>query len=183
MSKRSSLTGRFLKGHSGNPKGRPRNRKARTGSTTCSPFDIVFEKRYSVVQGGVKQDLPVEKVLQRRIFEQALAGKRAAQRAILRMIMKRDKVRAERNPRSSTSVTQDYHTEPRNADAAMCLLGIAAPDALETGDNSLRLEPWPVQEAIRRRQGRKRLTGHDISAIERVTRAPESLRWPRGAVR
>src|SRR5262249_21901352 len=84
-------------------------------------------------------------------------------------------------PQTMPSVTSKISPDPRNADAAMCLLGIAAPNKsrVERDPDAILLEPWAVQAALRRRRGGKALTMKDIGDIERCTRAPETLRWPR----
>jgi hypothetical protein len=176
---RSPRTGQFQKGQSGNPKGRPRKQTA-LPDTTPSAFEIVFEKRVTVTQGGIDQDLSVEEALQLRAYHDALAGNRAARRVVLRMIAKREKAIADREQRIMPLVTRKIEPEPRNADAAMCLLGIAAPDTSDTYHaDALLLEPWAVQAALGRRRGSEPLTTRDVGAIKRCTRAPETLRWPR----
>ena len=148
-----------------------------------SAFEIVLEKRVTVTQGGVDQELSVEEALQLRTYQDALAGNRAARRAVLKMIAKREKAIADSGQRRMPSVTSKIeNTDPRNADAAMCLLGIAAPDQSREEHNpgALLLEPWAVQAALGRRRGSKALTPQDVGEIKRCTRAPETLRWPRG---
>ena len=142
----------------------------------------MFEKRVTVTQGGVDRELSVEEALQLRTYQDALAGNRAAQREVLKMIAKREKAMADRGQRIMPLVTIKMETaEPRNADAAMCLLGIAAPDKSREEHNpgALLLEPWAVQAALGRRRGSKALTPEDVGEIKRCTRAPETLRWPR----
>ena len=145
----------------------------------------MFEKRVTVTQGGVDRELSVEEALQLRTYQDALAGNRAARREVLKMIAKREKAMADsglRIQRKMPSVTSKMEpTEPRNADAAMCLLGIAAPDTSREEHNpgALLLEPWAVQAALSRRRGSKALTPQDVGEIKRCTRAPETLRWPR----
>src|SRR5262245_54986416 len=119
---RSPRTGRFLKGYSGNPKGRPRKQTPPV-DVPRSAFEIVFNKRVTVTQGGVERELTVEEALQLRIYEDALSGKRAAVREILKMIAKREKAIEDRGQRLPL-ITRKTETGPRNADAAMCLLGI-----------------------------------------------------------
>jgi hypothetical protein len=143
-----------------------------------------LEKRVTVTQCGVDQELSLEEALHLRTYQEALAGSRAAQRAILKMIAKREKALADRElrtPRAMPSVTQKMSPDPRNADAAMRLLGIAAPDNHwgEHNPGAILLEPWAVQAALRRRRGSKALTQQDIDDIKRCTRAAETLRWPR----
>jgi Family of unknown function (DUF5681) len=183
---RSPRTGRFQKGHSGNPNGRPRKQRALPDATR-SAFEIVWEKRVTVTRAGIDQELSVEEALQLRTYQDALAGNRAARREVLKMIAKREKAMADRGlrtPRALPSITREISPDPRNADAAMCLLGIAAPDKSreEYHPDAILLEPWAVQAALRRRRGSKVLTNEDVSDIKRCTRAPETLRWPRRTI-
>jgi hypothetical protein len=177
---RSPRTGRFQKGHSGNPKGRPRKQRVLPDAPR-SAFEIVLEKR---VTAGIDQELSVEEALQLRTYRDAVAGNRAARREVLKMIAKREQAMADRGlrtQRTMPSVTSKKSPDPRNADAAMCLLGIAAPNKSreEHDPDAILLEPWAVQAALGRRRGGKALTMEDIGDIERCTRAPETLRWPR----
>ena len=72
-------TAEFQKGQSGNP------RAADASKLRCptqpSAFEIVFEKRVTVTQGGIDQELSVEEALQLRTYHDALAGNRVARRA------------------------------------------------------------------------------------------------------
>jgi hypothetical protein len=182
---RSTRTGRFQKGHSGNPNGRPRKQPV-LPEAPRSAFEIVLEKRVTVTRGGIDQELSVEEALQLRTYQDALAGNRAARREVLKMIAKREKAMADRglSPRAIPSLTREISPDPRNADAAMCLLCIAAPDKSrkEYHPDAILLEPWAVQGALRRRRGSKALTNEDVSDIKRCTRAPETLRWPRRTI-
>jgi hypothetical protein len=183
---RSARTGRFQKGHSGNPKGRPRKQRVLPDAPR-SAFEIVLEKRVTVTQAGIDQELSVEEALQLRTYQDALAGKRAARREVLKMIAKREQAMADRGlrtQRTMPSVTSKISPDPRNADAAMCLLGIAAPNKSreEHDPDAILLEPWAVQAALGRRRGSKALTMKDIGDIKRCTRAPETLRWPRRTI-
>lgn len=181
---RSPRTGRFQKGHSGNPKGRPRKQRALPDALR-SAFEIVLKKRVTVTQAGIDQELSVEEALQLRTYQDALAGNQVARREVLKMIAKREKAmtdRGLRTQRTMPSVTRKISPDPRNADPAMCLLGIAAPDKSkeEHIPGALLLEPWAVQAALRRRRGSKALSMKEVGEIKRCTRAPETLRWPRG---
>jgi hypothetical protein len=152
-----------------------------------SAFEIVLEKRVTVTQAGIDQELSVEEALQLRTYQDALAGKRAARREVLKMIAKREKAMADREvrtPQTRPSVPVKTSPDPRNADAAMCLLGIAAPNKSreEYDPDAILLEPWAVQAALRRRRGSKALTMEDVDDIQRCTRAPETLRWPRRTI-
>jgi hypothetical protein len=129
------------------------------------------------VTAGIDQELSVEEALQLRTYRDAVAGNRTARREVLKMITKREKAMADRGlrtQRTMPSVTSKKSPDPRNADAAMCLLGITAPNKsrVERDPDAILLEPWAVQAALGRRRGGKALTTEDISAISNVARAP-----------
>src|SRR5271167_3154074 len=78
--------GRFRKGRSGNPNGRP----TASRPSQTSAFDIVMEKTLTVGHHGGTREITVEEALQQRTFQDALAGKRMAQREVLKWILKRE---------------------------------------------------------------------------------------------
>ena len=84
--------------------------------------------------------------------------------------------------RSSHPLPISY--DPDNADAALVLLGIAAPDPAraDVGDERAQLlfEPWAVQAALDRRRGGRRLTEREVNMVRRSTRDPDTVRWPQG---
>ena len=54
-----SMTGRFVKGQSGNPRGRPKARRPHV-----SAFGIIFDKTLTVTQNGVERELTIDEALQ-----------------------------------------------------------------------------------------------------------------------
>ena len=83
-------SGRFKKGRTGNPNGRPR--KVRPAE--ASAFQILVDRTLTVTQNGVPREMTVDEALQQRTLEAAIAGSRMAERTILKMITKREKARA-----------------------------------------------------------------------------------------
>src|SRR3954452_17139197 len=79
------MNGRFQKGQSGNPAGRPRVRRPHV-----SAFDIIFDKTLTVTQNGVERELTIDEALQLQTYQAALKGSKMAVRAILKMIEKRE---------------------------------------------------------------------------------------------
>ena len=77
-SKRKANTGWFPKGRSGNPKGRPTSSRA----SKASAFEVI--KTLTVDDGGGTREITVEEALQQRTYRDALAGKRMAQREVLK---------------------------------------------------------------------------------------------------
>jgi hypothetical protein len=72
--------------------------------------------------------------------------------------------------------------DPRNADEALLILGVASPDTKWGGSpdderERLLLEPWAVEAALARR-GARRLSARDIEEARRSTRDANSLSWP-----
>jgi len=178
-SKRKANTGWFPKGRSGNPNGRPTSSRA----SRASAFEVIVDKTLIVDDRGGSREITVEEALQQRTYRDPLAGKRIAQREVLKWITKREAWLAEHEPKAP-GLAINYSHDSDNADAALLLLVIAAhnPDRAEWGKDraQLLLEPWAVQAALRRRRGGDRLTDREREEIRRCTRDPDSLRWPRG---
>ena len=87
------MSGRFQKGKSGNPAGRPQKRRPHV-----SAFDIIFDKTIAVAQNGVERELAVDEALRIQTYQAALKGSRMAVRAVLKMIEKREEALAKRKP-------------------------------------------------------------------------------------
>ncbi len=181
--KATSNPGWYGKGRSGNLRGRPINSRA----PRPSAFEIIVEKTLIVTRHGVAREITAEEALHQKIYQDAVAGKGMAQRQVVKWILKRDAWLQKHGPKASLpTITRRVSPDPDNADAALLLLGIAAdnPRRAEFGKNraQLLLEPWAVQEALRRRRGGHRLTDSERGEIRRCTRHPDGIRWPRGTV-
>ena len=177
---KTSNRGWFRKGRSGNPGGRPSTSRR----SQASAFDVVVERTLTVSHHGGTREITVEEALQQRTYRDAVAGKRMAQREVLKWIMKREAWLAKHAPKASPRpITHHISPDPDNADAALQLLGIAALNPARAdivADRAqLLLEPWAAQAALGRRRGGQRLTNSEHDAIRRCTRDPDSLRWPR----
>ena len=171
--------GRFRKGQSGNPKGRPRKQIA---PPPASAFDIVIERTLTVMQAGMPREMMVDEALEQRTYQAALAGDRMAQREVFGMIARHEKAKRRRNPTKTRAIeTLVEHGDPRNANLALQLLDIArinpARSDWDNPKDHLLLEPWAVQAALSRRSAR-RLSAKDIAEARRCTRDPGSVVWP-----
>ncbi|MDA0369535.1 MAG: DUF5681 domain-containing protein [Proteobacteria bacterium] len=169
---------RFRKGQSGNPKGRPRKESANGKSA----FDIVIDRTLTMTQNGRSREASVDEALQHKTYLDAVAGDPAARREILKMIAKREKAITAKAPRAPTVKVITEAWDPRNADEALLILGVAARDTREEAPPAdqgepLMLEPWAVEAALARRAAR-RLSIEDINEARRCTRYADSLRWP-----
>jgi hypothetical protein len=165
----------------GNSGGRP----TRPPAPKSSAFAVLVEKTVTVADRYGTREISVEEALQRRTYQDALDGKGMAQRKVLKWIAKREAWLVKHAPKASRqAITRHISSDPDNADAAVQLLGIAAPNPARADIGAdraqLLLEPWAVQAALRRRRGAQRLTDSERDEIRRCTRDPGSLRWPRG---
>src|SRR4051812_19692542 len=117
------MSGRFQKGRSGNPAGRPRARRP-----NVSAFDIVFDKTLMVTQNGVERELSVDEALHLQTYQAALKGSKMAVRAVLKMIEKRELALAARAPTPAPQTSNPFKLiyDSDSADEAMQILGIAS---------------------------------------------------------
>jgi Family of unknown function (DUF5681) len=176
-----SSKGRFKPGKSGNPKGRPR----KGIETRASAFDVVIDRTLTITRNGQPREVTMEEALQHRTYQDAIAGKRLAQREVLKWIRKREAWIAARNAvKGSRRIEVLQSPDPMNALEALLILGIATPDDNVTkyGPNDqyrrALLEPWAVQAALDRRRSATPLTENERVEILRCTRDRDSLRWP-----
>src|SRR5438309_3483736 len=172
------MSGRFQKGQSGNPAGRPKARRPHV-----SAFDIIFDKRLTVVQGGVERELTIDEALELQTYQSALKGNRAAIRVVLKMIEKRELAMREKHPKAadaSIKVCREYSTD--SADGAMRLLRIASVDEREQGyyKGRLKLETWAAQAALSR-PGRSRDRKPKRVNVDVMVHDSHKLRWPDGS--
>jgi hypothetical protein len=168
---------RFAKGVSGNPGGRPKKRRPHV-----SAFDIIFEQTLTVTQNGVERELTVDEALQFQTYQAALKGSKMAVRAVLKMIEKREAALAKLAPQQTNPIRLGREYDSANANEAMVILGIAedmeTPPDPDPDNRRLKLATWAAQAAFSR-PGRKPLDQKALSEINRVTIAPETLKWSR----
>jgi hypothetical protein len=179
VSKKSSNPGWFPKGRSGNLNGRPKNSRV----PKASAFEVLVDKTVTITDGGGTREIPVKEALQKRTLQDALAGKRMAVRTVIKWIMKREAWLEKHAPKAQPTPFP-ISIDPDNADAALVLLGIAAPDPARADVRAERaqlvLESWAVQAALNRRRGRRRLTEQELKRVRHSTRDPDTVRWPQG---
>jgi hypothetical protein len=175
------LSGRFQKGQSGNPAGRPKAIRPHV-----SAFDIIFDKTLIATQNGVERELTIDEALELQTYQAALKGNRMAVRAVLKMIEKREVALREVTPQPAlkpSPISLEYTSD--SADEAMELLGIIGPNpAYGDGDGPRKhsVQAWAAQAAISR-PGRSKLSVSDVSNLHLFVEGYEKLRWPRSRAR
>jgi hypothetical protein len=149
----------------------------------ASAFDVLVDRTLTVMHHEEAREVTVEEAMQHKTYQDALAGNRAAQREVIKMITKREEWLATREPPLQPPQIVFESTDPDNANEAMVLLGIAerdtrARDPRDT-DEYLLLQPWAVQVALSRRRGRS-LSKDELKEIKFCTRDADTIRWPSG---
>lgn len=164
---------RFKKGHSGNPKGRP---KAQPESM-ASAYDIIVNRTITLTQNGVAREATLEEGLILKTYHAAVGGNRSAIREILKMIEAWNKALLAKHD-SSPRVTQRIHfDDPENAYEALQLLDIAIKDPQwldHANETRLMLQPWAMQLALKR-LGKTKLSSNTITLLRNRTRDPGTL--------
>lgn len=182
--------GRYTKGSSPNPKGRPK----KTPQKPASGFDVIFDRKITrTAADGSRRELTTTEALQHATLKNALEGKAGAINKAVKWLVKRERwIRkdAERKAaRAKKYETGPYtsarmFSDPENANDALQILGIAvrdfdydpsSPDTVR-----LQLEHWAVEMALSRRRGSEPLTENEVKSIEICTRDEENISWPKG---
>lgn len=135
-----------------------------------------MDRTLTVAQGGQERELTIEEALQLKTYEEAIKGSRMAQREVLKMITKREQALALRAPGPPPPSVRAEIGDPRNADKAMILLGIAELD--HDPYPRLLLKTWAIQAALGRR-GRRSLAPREVSEVRRCAEEPDGIRWPK----
>lgn len=166
--------GRFEKGRSGNPAGRPKKRRPHV-----SAFDIIFDKTLAVSQNGKERELTVDEALQLQTYQAALKGSRMAVRKVLKMIEKREEALSKKIKRPSHPMKVELHHCADNANEALRILEIASSDPGHP--NRMKVHTWATQAALSR-PGRRKFSQKDVKDIKFFTFDSGTLRWPRGRI-
>lgn len=141
--------GRFVKGQSGNPNGRPRQRRP-----NVSAFDVIIDKRLTVTQNGEERELTVDEALQLQTYQAALGGSKLAVRSVLKMIEKREQALRRLAPvvqRGRPKLAVSY--DSNSANEAMLLLDILCENDDWPPPNSPRpllVTTWAAQASFSR---------------------------------
>ena len=140
---------------------------ARSRPASVSAFDVVIDRTLTLRQDGKARAVTVEEALWQRTYQDAVSGNRAAMRAVLKMIARREAWLAAHAPKRPRITVVKEPADPRNADGALLLLDVAEPDPgwdAHDSDQRLLLRPWAVATALAR-FGPGRLWAEDTSEI------------------
>lgn len=159
----------FRKGRSGNPRGRPKNRRREI------PYDIVLGQMVTIREDGKERRVTAAEAFLLQLAQKGLAGDSAAARASLDVIEAARATRTENAPGISKIVLASVDS---GADAIIDKLGIARLK-FPTDEDRVRweLNPWIVEKALDR-LGDAQLSESEQREVWNATRTPHKVTWP-----
>lgn len=166
--KRPPAATRFTKGRSGNPRGRPRNRRREV------PYDTVLGQMVTIREDGRERRVTAAEAFILQLTRKGLQGDSAAARASLSAI---ETARASRASHSGTGITHIV-ISTYGVGCVLQVLGMAIKrNRLIKERVRWELQPWIVQAALDR-LGDRRLNRDEQREVWNVARTPEKVSWP-----
>ena len=161
---------RFPKGVSGNPRGRPKGKKAEL------PHEAVLGRMVTIRKDGREQQVTAEEAYLLHIGKAGMDGDGPAARATLAALERVSVQQSEDAPTGPIAIERVI-VAPGSVTSALGPLRMARRlDAYRETAHVL-LEPWLVEAALKR-LGSRRLTEEQQKAVFAATRAPKKVQWP-----
>ena len=160
---------RFKKGQSGNPRGRPRNRRREV------PYDRLLGQMVTIREDGRERRVTAAEAFLLHLTKRGLEGDSAAARASLAAI-EAARSSSGRDEPTITGVVCHY-VSPGAIGVALDALGMAVKLNRHSEKARYKLRPWIVQAALARLGGR-RLTADEQEIVLEATHAPQKVQWP-----
>lgn len=159
---------RFQKGRSGNPKGRPKNRKA------ALPYDHVLGQMVTIRQDGRERRVTAAEAFLLQLTKKGLEGDGQSMRAFLAAI---DSARPRRNDDDQLQITRIIFVA-FGPGVVLKSLGMAVKKyPTDKSRAKWELRPWIVEAALGRLGG-KTLTPAEQDEVWKATSKPDTINWP-----
>ena len=160
---------RFRKGHSGNPKGRPRNRRRQI------PYDHLLGQMVTIRENGCERRVTAAEAFLLQLTQKGLQGDAGAARASLAAI---EAARSKRRSDAPSVRTLIWHiVSPGSVGCSLDALGMALKLRRYSDDARYKLKAWVIEAALDR-LGSRQLTARERETVMEVTITPEKVRWP-----
>ncbi len=167
--RRPPLSTRFVKGQSGNPKGRPRGRYRE------APFEAVLGQRVTIRDGASERQVTAAEAFLLQLAKRGLEGDGIAARAAMAAIEGAAEQQGSDAAQIDTIIL-DF-VRPGSVNAALEPLRMARKLDPYRPTARMMLESWLVEAALAR-LGPRRLTRDEQTVVLRATRLPHNVVWP-----
>jgi hypothetical protein len=160
---------RFVKGASGNPKGRPRGRHR------TAPYEAVLGQMVTIRDGAVEKRMSAAEAFMLHLAKRGLEGDGPAGRALMTTIEEVSGQKTVGENRVDAIVYQAV--TPGSVNCALEPLRMARKlDPYRPGARMM-LEPWIVEVALKR-LGDRRLSREEQAVVLAATRTSHKVTWP-----
>ncbi len=166
---RPPLRGRFKKGTSGNPKGRP------PGAKSSVPYDTVLGQMVTIREDGRQRRVTMAEAFILQLTRKGLAGDSAAARSSLAAI---EAARASRS--AIDQALPSVRLQVRTFGLCCSIVDLGLGVLLNPHDKQrvrLMLKPWIVEAALSR-LGSHRLSAEEQRIVVSSTQNPAKVSWP-----
>jgi hypothetical protein len=162
---------RYRKGHSGNPRGRPRGRNWRDRA----PYQSVLGEKLTVRENGTERQVTAADVIVMKLKKLAFEGNGAGARLLLEMIEEAKRISP--NGMGQSLLFTVNFVSAGGVSPALAALRLANVHNSSNEKAKLKLQPSVVQEALERLKD-KRFTHEERKVIVEATRTPHKVKWP-----
>ena len=166
---------RFIKGRSGNPKGRPPGRQKKP------PYEAVLGQMVTVREGGIERRVTAAEAFALYLTKQGLDGDNAALRQAAAAIGDARAKQREFSPQGRRTLVIELVSSSLlscgTINTALVPLHMARKLDRYRNTDRMTLEPWVVERALDR-IGDRRLTLQEQQTVLKATRTPTKVRWP-----
>jgi len=167
--KRPPRAAQFQKGKSGNPRGRPRNRRRGI------PYDQLLGRMVTIREDGCDRRVTAAEAFLLQLTKKGLEGDSSAARASLEVL---EAARAKRGPVDGINQITRIIFTTFSIGCPLKTLGLAVKlHPLNKDKVCWKLQPWIVEAALAR-LGLRELTVDEQRTVVEATRTPEKISWP-----
>lgn len=160
---------RFSKGQSGNPRGRPRNRRREI------PYDFLLGQMVTIREDGRERRVTAAEAFLLHLTKKGLEGDGAAARASLAAIETARAAAGRDQPEITVIINKCV--SPGSVGVALDALGMAVQQNRGSKTARYQLRPWIVQAALARMH--TQLTTEEQATVIEATKSPDQVVWPR----
>ena len=166
--KQPPASARFVKGRSGNPRGRPKQRHRQI------PYDTVLGQMVTIREDGRERRVTAAEAFLLQLTRKGLQGDSSSARASLAAI---ETARASRSPPGAHEVLR-ITIISYGVGCVLRILGLGIKrHPLDERKVRWEINPWIIEAALAR-LGSRRLSEEEQREVVKVARSPEKISWP-----